>query len=267
MAIDLDAYFARIGYTGGRTPTLGTLAALQRRHAEAIPFENLNSLLKWPVRLDSESLQQKLIRDRRGGYCFEQNTLFRLVLEQLGFRVAGLSGRVVWTVPEGTVTARTHMVLRVEIEGASYLADVGFGQTPTSPLRLAPDVPQDTPYERLRLRSLGGGELMMEAEIRGEWRPFYRFDLTEQHAIDYEVGNWYVATSPTSHFTTTLLAGRPRDGKRYALRNNEFAVHSPDGTVRRSLNASELRVVLSDVFGVSLPDSPEVAAVLERVAV
>jgi N-hydroxyarylamine O-acetyltransferase len=265
MAIDLDAYFARIGYTGERTPTLETLRAVQRLHAATIPFENLNSLLGWPVKLDPESLQQKLVRSRRGGYCFEQNLLLRLVLEQLGFRVSGLSGRVVLTAPPGTIPARTHMLLRVEIAGETYLADVGFGQTPTAPLRLVPEVPQDTPHERLRLRA-DGSEFVLEAEIRGEWRPFYRFDLTEQHAIDYEVGNWYVSTCPASHITTTLMAGRAADGKRYALRDNEFATHSTSGTERRVLSAGELREVLSDVFGIELPDTPEVRAMFPRIA-
>jgi N-hydroxyarylamine O-acetyltransferase len=83
--IDLDAYFRRIGYSGDRAPTLGTLRALLLRHTEAIPFENLNPLLRWPVRLDDASLEQKLVRDGRGGYCFEQNGLFLHVLRSLGF--------------------------------------------------------------------------------------------------------------------------------------------------------------------------------------
>src|SRR6476646_6829320 len=114
--IDLDAYFERIRYAGGRAPTLATLAAIHARHAEAIAFENLNPLMGWPVRLDVESLQQKMVRDGRGGYCFEQNLLFKHALDALGFRVTGLAARVLWGAPEDTVTARSHMVLRVDLE-------------------------------------------------------------------------------------------------------------------------------------------------------
>ena len=116
--IDIDAYFERIGYTGDRAPTLDTLRAVHLRHAQTIAFENLNPLLKRPVRLDPASLEQKLIREGRGGYCFEQNLLLRHVLEALGFRVTGLIARVLWYTTE-TPTPRTHMVLRVEAEGES----------------------------------------------------------------------------------------------------------------------------------------------------
>jgi N-hydroxyarylamine O-acetyltransferase len=263
--IDVDAYFQRIGYTGGRAPTLDTLRAIHLRHAETIPFENLNPLLKWPVRLDLTSLEQKLVRDRRGGYCFEQNQLFRLVLEALGFRVAGLVARVLWYAPDA-VTARTHMVLRIEIGGEAFLADVGFGsQTLTGPIRLVPDVAQDTPHGSFRLRPTGG-EFTMEAEIRGAWKPLYRFDLSEQHPVDYEVANWYTSTCPTSHFLTGLIAARPAPGKRFVLRDTDLGVHTPESTERRILtSATELREVLTDVFGIALPDTPELDAVLERV--
>ncbi|MGH2415462.1 MAG: arylamine N-acetyltransferase family protein, partial [Microcystaceae cyanobacterium] len=114
-AIDLDAYFQRLGYSGGRFPTLKTLQAIHQHHAEAIAFENLNSFLKQPVFLDVTSLQQKLIHARRGGYCFEQNLLLRSVLTSLGFQVTNLAARVLWNLPEETITPRTHMLLRVDL--------------------------------------------------------------------------------------------------------------------------------------------------------
>jgi N-hydroxyarylamine O-acetyltransferase len=92
--IDLDAYFERIGYAGERTPTLDTLRGIQACHPAAIAFENLNPLLGWPVRLDARSLQQKLVVDRRGGYCFEHNLLLGHVLNAVGFSVSGLAARI-----------------------------------------------------------------------------------------------------------------------------------------------------------------------------
>jgi N-hydroxyarylamine O-acetyltransferase len=267
MAIDLLAYFRRIAYEGPRVPTLDVLRELHLRHAQTIPFENLNPLLKWPVRLDPASVEAKLVRDGRGGYCFEQNLLFRQALEALGFRVAGLAARVMWYAPEA-VTPRTHMLLRVGAEGESYLADVGFGsQTLTGPLRLVPEVAQDTPHGRFRLRPLPAREFAMEAEILGEWKPLYRFDLNEHEAVDYEVANWYVSTCPASQFTQVLLAARPAPGRRLVLRNNDFGVHTATGTERRLLTgAAELREVLTGVFGITLPAAPELDAVLERAA-
>src|SRR5215510_14323543 len=151
-AFNFDAYCERIGYSGGRTATLEALRGLHFHHPQAIPFENLNPLLRLPVLLDSASLQQKLIHDRRGGYCYEQNSLFRHALEAIGFRVAGLAARVVWNMAESEVGARTHMLLRIDLDGQAYLADVGFGGlTLTSPLRLEIDVEQSTPHEPFRL--------------------------------------------------------------------------------------------------------------------
>jgi N-hydroxyarylamine O-acetyltransferase len=265
--IDVDAYFQRIGYTGECAPTLDTLRALHLRHAQTIPFENLNALMKWPVRLDLASIEQKLIRDGRGGYCFEQNLLLRHVLEALGFRVAGLAARVLWNAPDGPVTPRTHLLLRVEVEGNSYLADVGFGsQTLTGPIRLESLIVQETPHGPFRLRPVGA-ELVMESEVRGEWRPLYRFELVEPPMVDYEVANWYVSTCPASYLTTTLIVARPAPGKRFVLRDNDLGIHTRDGTKRRILtSAAELRETLTDVFGIALPDVAELTDVLERVA-
>src|SRR5262249_35987587 len=115
--LDLDAYFERIGYAGERSPTLATLQAIHLRHATIIPFENLTPLLHQPVRLDLASLQHNLVQSGRGGYCFEQNLLLLAVLRALGFQVTGLAARVRWNVPDEVVTARGHMLLRVELDG------------------------------------------------------------------------------------------------------------------------------------------------------
>jgi N-hydroxyarylamine O-acetyltransferase len=264
--IDLDAYLHRIGYTGPRTPTLDTLRAIQARHAEAIPFENLNPLLRLPVRLDAASLEQKMVHGGRGGYCYELNGLFAHALRALGFTVTGLAARVLWNQPPGTYTPLTHVLLRVEVGGAPYLADVGFGgQTPTGPLRIEPDVEQATPHESFRL-ARAGDEFILQSTVRGEWRPLYRFDLREHQAIDYEVGNWFVSTHPNSHFLARLLAARPAPGRRYALNNAEFAIHHLHGeTERRVLtSAAEVREVLTGPFQIELPGTPELDAVLTR---
>lgn len=264
--IDLDAYFERIGYTGERAATLDVLRAVHARHTETIPFENLNPLLHLPVLLDAPSLEKKLVRSGRGGYCYEQNLLLRRVLEELGFRVAGLAARVLWNVPEGTIRGRTHALLRVEIDGASFLADAGFGgHTLTGPIRLEPNVEQSTPHEPYRLLQTSR-EFLMQSRIHGEWRSLYQFDLQEQNQVDYEIANWYVSTHPSSHFVHDLMAGRAAPGLRYTLHNNEAAVHRLDGTTERRIlaDAAELREALEDVFLLTLPEAPELDALLTR---
>jgi arylamine N-acetyltransferase len=96
--VDLDAYFERIAFHGTATPTLQTLRELHALHTQAIPFDGFSPFLGEKVKLDVDSLQEKLVRGGRGGYCFEQNVLLWRVLETIGFRVTGLSGRV-WKTP------------------------------------------------------------------------------------------------------------------------------------------------------------------------
>lgn len=269
---ELDAYLRRIGYVGPAAPTLETLQILHARHAESIPFENLNSLLGRPVRLDVASLQEKLVREGRGGYCFEQNLLFQHVLKSLGYRVTGLSAGVVWNLPPGEMTARTHVLLRIELKEGPWLADVGFGgQTLTGPVRLETGCEQETPHESYRLVSCdesGVGDFELQTKIREEWRPLYRFGLRPQRLIDYEVGNWYVSTHPNSSFVNRLMASRAPAGCRYALFNNNLAVHRLGGeSERRTLaSAADLREVLTDLLRIALPNTPDLEPLLERIA-
>lgn len=266
--IDLDAYFERIGYAGERTPTIETLRELHLRQAESIPFENLNPLLKRPVSLDAESLQQKLIRERRGGYCYELNGLFALALDALGFRLTRLGARVVYLSDVDAFPPRTHMLLRVDLGDESWIADVGFGgMVLTSPIRLTVDVPQETPHEPFRIVRWRD-EYLMEAKIREAWVPLYRFTLQEQAPSDYELGNWYVSTHPSSLFVNFLVASRPAPGLRYALRNNELAIHRLNGgTERHTLTtADELRAALVELMQLELPSGEDIEALLEKIA-
>jgi N-hydroxyarylamine O-acetyltransferase len=257
----LDAYFARIRYDGPRTPTLETLRTIQLLHPQAIAFENLNPLLGLPVQLDLESLQEKLIRSRRGGHCFEQNGVLLQALRALGFRVAGLAGRVVWNKPDDMVPPRSHMVLRVELEEGTFLADVGFGLSPTAPLRLAPDIEQQTPHESFRLLK-SDGLYTLQCRLKDEWTSFYRFDLQEQAPIDYQVANYYVSTWPSSHFINSLIAARATPDGRYGLRNNRLSIHRLKGESeqRELTSAAEITTALHDLFGVVVPDERAFAA-------
>ncbi|WP_394842460.1 arylamine N-acetyltransferase [Pendulispora brunnea] len=270
-SIDLDAYFQRIGYTGPRAPTLETLRALHLAHPQAIAFENIDPFLHRPVRLDPESLQQKLVVERRGGYCYEQNTLFRHVLETLGFHVTSYAARVLWGRNEdGVITPRSHMLLCVALKEGEYLADVGFGGTTlTGPLPFQPNIEVPTPHEHFRLRptdDVMGVGFILDVRTGNEWRRVYRFDRTPQFVQDYEISSWYLCTHPKSHFLSTFMVARPQPGKRYALRNNELAIHHLDRpSERRTLtSAAELRATLEGNFGIQLPDSPDLEPALQR---
>ena len=265
--IDLDAYFGRIAYLGSREPTLETLRALHWHHPLAIPFETLDPLLGRPVRLELEVLERKLVAERRGGYCFEQNLLFGHALRALGFAVTQLAGRVIWQAGDHERRARTHMLLLVQLGEGAYVCDVGFGGlTLTAPLRLEPDVEQQTPHEPFRVRR-EAREYSVEARVGAEWSTLYRFDLQEQRQVDIEVLNYYVSTHPESPFLSRLMAARPTSDCRFALRDNVFSVYGGNGRLEQHElgSAAELRGALALTFGIQLPADERLEAALERV--
>lgn len=272
--LDLDAYLARIGYSGARVPDEATLRALHRHHPEAIAFENLTVLAGRPVPLDRDSLQRKLVAEGRGGYCFEHNLLFAGALEALGFEVTGLAARVLWgtddarqPLPEGELRPRTHMLLIVRCGGATFLADVGFGGlTLTAPLAFEPGVEQATPHEPFRIVR-HGEQFKLQARLGEEWRSLYQFDLVRQLQVDFEVLNHFVATHPSSHFRTTLIAARPAADRRYALLDNRLTVRLlGGGEERRELgSAEELRAVLAREFRIHVPRDAATEEALRRV--
>jgi N-hydroxyarylamine O-acetyltransferase len=247
---DLAGYFARIGYTGSRAPTLATLHALQFAHVCAVPFENLDVLLGRGIRIDLPSIEEKLVRQKRGGYCFEQNTLFAAVLRALGFGVTPLSARVRWQVPAEVSTPLTHMLLLVEAEGRRVIADVGFGSMSLSaPLLLDDENEQATPHEPRRL--LRRGPLVVhQARLGDEWSDVYHFTLEPQLPIDYELANWFTSTHPQSRFVQNLAVSRAEPDRRHTLLNREFATRHRDGRVeKRALaGADELLAVLAEYF-------------------
>ena len=262
---NIDAYFERIGFAGSIAPTLQTLELLHALHPAAIPFENLDPLLQVPVRLELSNLQQKLLFEKRGGYCLEHNLLFKAVLETLGFPVRGLGARVLWGHPEGGERPISHVLLAVEIGGATYIADVGFGgQTLTAPLRLKPEVEQPTPHEMFRLTG-GDPDWRLEVQIGEEWRALYSFDLSEKSFEEYKSINDMTSSGPT--FSENLIAARAEKGRRLALRNNRFTVYPVGGVgeARFLSSVAELREVLSGPFGIALPQTDKLDAALEMV--
>lgn len=265
---DLSRYFRRIRYTEQPAPTLGTLQKIHELHPQAIAFENLNPLLRLPVQLDEASLVRKILHSRRGGYCYEHNLLLKRALEEIGFNVTGLGARVLLNRPDDAITARTHMLLRVDLDGDTWIADVGFGgMTPTGPLKLVEDEAQTTPHEPFRIIRFNS-DYLLQAQVRGDWRTLYRFNLDEQHLPDYELASWYLSNHPVSHFVTGLTAARSAPGRRYALRDNELAVHEMGGETTRThlSSASQLRECLERIFELELPEGPELNRTLERIA-
>jgi N-hydroxyarylamine O-acetyltransferase len=267
-AVNLDNYFARIGYEGPRAATLEALQAIHGLHPIAIPFENLNPLSRRAVLLDLESVERKLVTDRRGGYCFEQNALLANVLMQLGFKVTPLLARVVWGSAPDAVTPRTHMVLRVDIGAEAWIADVGFGGvTLVAPLRVSAGVAQPSPLGTFRLVAAPHEAFYLEVQAPEGWARVYRFDLHPVEWIDYETSNWYTASAPDSIFVSNLLVCRVLPQSRLALFNDQLSERDANGNLvseRQLASSDELATCLHEQFALNTGDI-DIAAIFERV--
>jgi arylamine N-acetyltransferase len=268
-AVDMAAYFDRIGHHGPTDPTVDTLHALVAAHNRSIPFENLDPLLGIPVAdLSAAALTDKLVHRRRGGYCYEQNGLMGYVLDALGFAVERLAGRVVWMNPNGPLPAQTHQVLSVTVPGVDgpLLVDVGFGgQTLTSPIRLEAGPVQETRHEPYRI-SERDGAYQLEAQISGAWQPLYIFDVQPRPRIDLEVGSWYVSTHPNSHFVTGLTVALVTDDARWNMRGRNLAIHRAGETEKiRFDTAADVVDCLTNRFGIDVSDLGDAGELEARV--
>jgi N-hydroxyarylamine O-acetyltransferase len=265
--VEIDAYLERVGFAGEARADLATLGALQGGHVVHIPFENLSPLMGEEVPLGVEALVDKLVHRKRGGWCFEHNGLFAHVLREIGFEVTTLAARVRWNIPAHVTTARSHMVLLVDVRGERFLADVGFGGlTLTSPLRFEPGLEQITPHEPHRIVEDGEG-FALEAFIGGEWGRLYNFDLVPAMQADYEVSNWYLGHHPESPFVKGLLCARADHDRRHALRNTRYAIHHRHGETERRVitDLAELKSVLAYDLKIPLPEAAKLDPVLEHV--
>jgi N-hydroxyarylamine O-acetyltransferase len=251
---DIDAYCARIGYDGRVAPTRVVLEALHLAHATSIPFENLDVVAGRRIRLDLASLQAKLVRGRRGGYCFEQNTLFAAALEAAGLRVTRLAARV--RVGATAMRPRTHMLLSVDAEGTTMIADVGFGADGLLlPVPLAGSAPTRQFAWSYRVVAETDGVHVMQTLGDDGWRDLYAFTLEPQHAVDFELANWYTSTHPDSRFVQIVTAQRLSTTKRLALRDLEIVEDDGQSIRTRTLaSAGEQRREIVGTFGVALPD-------------
>ncbi|MES2098760.1 MAG: arylamine N-acetyltransferase [Pseudomonadota bacterium] len=266
--IDLDAYFRRIGYSGPRTPTLDALSAIVAGHTAAIPFENMDALLGRAPLLAPAALLGKLVGQRRGGYCYEQNALLRLALLELGMQVTSLAAWVVWmAAPAAPVRARSHMLLKVALPASpddTWLVDVGFGgHLLGAPLRLKPGLVQRPPGGTERIVQ-DGDVFSLEAELPAGWTPVYRFTPETYRPVDYEPLNWFTATHPGSIFRHNLRIERLTPQLRAGLLNDKLTLRPADGPaqVRRIDSAADLAQVLDQVFDLAPPVSA--VALFER---
>ncbi|MFD2011037.1 arylamine N-acetyltransferase family protein [Streptomyces narbonensis] len=265
--LDLDAYLARIGYDIGRdgelSTDLRTLKAIHRAHVRSIPFENLDVALGRQVPLDLKSLQAKLVGRRRGGYCYEQNSLLAAALERIGFPVAGRGARN--RTRGAALPPVTHALLVVQVEGEQWLADAGFGwQGPLEPVPLRDGARVEQGGWTFGTKVEGEGIHVLRTLRPHGWTDLYAFSPQTLYPADFMVMNHFSSSHPESRFLGQVVAQQPGAEVRRALvRETLTSVRTDGATEERVVTVGELAATLEEDFGIEVDD--EERAGLERV--
>ncbi|GAB6146791.1 arylamine N-acetyltransferase family protein [Desulfocicer niacini] len=217
----LTAYLDRIAYTGSLLPSVQLLEDLHMAHVTAICFENIHPFLNLPLSVALDDIFNKMVLEKRGGYCFEHNLLFASVLLKLGFRLEMLTARVLFnTTP---LPPRTHMLLQVHADNRTWLADVGFGTKGILlPLVMEPEFcPRYFAGRTFRVEPRGRF-LVLQSIIHNTWTDLYIFSMEPQEWIDYKMANHYVSTHPDSKFTQMLILQIHTKKSQIILKGNEI---------------------------------------------
>jgi N-hydroxyarylamine O-acetyltransferase len=272
---EVDAYLRRLGIEQWPTDKAGATAAalreLQVRHLRAVPFENLSVHLGEEIVLEEKHLLDKVVGARRGGFCYELNGAFGMLLAALGFEVTLLAARVY--AEEGRLgIPYDHLALRVgTVDAGEWLADVGFGAHSHHPLAFGERGEQEDPGGTFRIVEAGpdgagvrGGSAVAEAadlDVALNGRPQYRLEVRPRVLGDFVAGAWWHSTSPASHFTQSLVCSRVTgDGGRITLSGRTFKVTAADGRreERELTTDEEVLAVYRDRFGIELDAVPTV---------
>jgi N-hydroxyarylamine O-acetyltransferase len=253
-SIDLNAYFDRIGWGGPASANYATLAGLLRAHVSRIPFENFDVLLGRGIRLDLESLQNKIVRARRGGYCFELATLFAFVLENLGFHIVRHSARVILFGP-ATEASRSHMFLTVELPEGIFVVDPGFGYYSSRvpiPLQDGASVRGD---HETHWMVRNGNTWMLRAQLGDKPIDAWVTTLEPDNPVDFEMANHYVATYPTSPFVNRIMMSALTADGRVSAMNRDVTIWSNNQPQAVQLaDRAALRKLLDQYYGFDLPE-------------
>lgn len=229
----LDLYFKRIHYSQTPRVDLQTLQTLHLLHLQHIPYENLAVFSRQPVNLDQQTLTQKMLLRQRGGYCFEQNGLFLMVLTELGFKCHANLARVHRNRPHPG--ARTHQINVVELHGQSWVCDVGFGGSGfRHPLMLQLEVEVEQMGEIYRLHGDQTHGIYLHKQVAQDWEPLYTFIIDPALPIDIEMANFYTSNSPQYIFRNAILGTRMTPRGRVTLSDHTFKYFDlTQGTVEK----------------------------------
>jgi N-hydroxyarylamine O-acetyltransferase len=247
------AYLRRIGVERPAVADAGMLRALHRAHQVAVPFENLSIHLGEPISLDEADLVDKIVRRRRGGFCYELNGLLALLLEALGARVSRLAAAVYGGGGAGPPFDHLALAVRLPDGTGPWLADVGFGSHSDYPLLLDSRAEQDDPAGRYRLADGEHGDV----DVLKDGQPQYRLELRDRSLADFAPTCWWQQTSPASHFTRATICSRLTDDGRISVSDRTLIQTSGGARTEQRLDYDDdLLAAYRDHFGIVLSRVP-----------
>lgn len=252
--VDVAAYLERIGYSGSRIPSADTLRDIHRAHLFSVPFENLDIGWGREIRMDQEALVRKIVEYHRGGFCYELNGAFAVLLQALGFTVTLLSARV--PCADGSDGPEfDHLTLRVDLN-EPWLADVGFGDCFVDPLRLQVGLEQEQQGKWFRIVEASDSLRLERREVEAGWKTEYLFSLEPRRLNEFAGMCRYHQTSPQSPFTRKRVCSRATPDGRITLSEMQLITTSGDRREERLLKSeAEWQAALADHFGVQVPYS------------
>ncbi len=258
--MEIQPYLERIGYGGSCEPTVETLRRLHLAHLFSVPFENLDIPLDHPIALSLPAFYDKIVRRRRGGFCYELNGLFGWLLEQLGFEVALLSGRV---FQDGRPGAEfDHLVLLIQAE-KRMIADVGFGELFLEPIPLSASPAQQRGGVSYRLTGPDSETILHRRQPESDWEPQYVFSLSPRRLSDFGARCHELQTSPSSIFRTKAVCTIATPDGRITLSNGRLIVTAKGRREERAVaDEGEYRELLRAHFGVDLGEEERVDKLL-----
>lgn len=248
----------------GRAPDFSLLADLVARHVATFAFSSVGSLLGERLPLDFQSLFERIVVQRRGGYCFQHNGLMFEVLEELGFSPTLYLARVIYN--QDTHPGLTHRISMVEHEGRSYVMDVGFGPLgPRIPVPMS--VAGATDGEKLfRISQRRPGEYHVEVFRDETFFSLYRFELARYGQSDCELGHFYSHRHPDATFVNHLVVSLLLESETRSLRNREYSVITQSGVRSTAVRDSgQLRELLVGEFGCQVSEA-ESRRLFDRIA-
>lgn len=247
----VDEYLGDLGLER-QPPSLSALTEIVRRHVSRYPFASIGPRLRDDLPIDPPSLLDRIVVRRRGGYCFEQNGLLFVVLEQLGYPVRLQMARVL--LSGNPHPGLTHRVTRARVDDTEYLVDVGFGpQGPPFPVRMDGTTSTDGRY---RVARVGDVDFRLETRDGDTWLVLYRFDDVPYGQADAELGHFYSHRHPEAAFVNALVASRILDDEVRSLRNREYhVIRGDDRRIEPVEDPAHLHRILTGDIGLQVTDA------------